>query len=134
MKKFAVFSRWTARMLAIVAILFISLFALDSFDPSLSIWMQIAHFLVHLIPSFVLLAVLIIAWKRELLGGVIFLIIGLALSPFIYRHNFGMNHSVATSLMTVLIVNVPFILTGLLFIWSHFLHRKAVGTQAGASE
>jgi hypothetical protein len=47
---------WLPRILCILAILFISVFALDAFDPELSIWQQIVGFLIHLIPSFILIA------------------------------------------------------------------------------
>jgi hypothetical protein len=60
---------WLPRVLCILAILFISLFALDSFSPELTFWQQIAAFLMHLIPSFILTALLLIAWKWEYIGG-----------------------------------------------------------------
>jgi hypothetical protein len=31
---------------------------------------------MHLLPSFVLLLILIVSWKRELLGGIIFIVLG----------------------------------------------------------
>jgi len=54
---------WLPRILCIIAILFISLFALDAFQPDLTIWQQLEAFLMHLIPSFILLILLLIAWK-----------------------------------------------------------------------
>jgi len=109
---------WTPRILGILAILFISMFALDAFQHGLSIWQQIAAFLMHLIPSFILLLVLIIAWKRELLGGIIFLVLGLGLSPFVFIHNYNMNHSVWMSLGVIMLITVPFVVVGGLFIMS----------------
>ena len=115
---------WTPRILGILAILFISMFALDAFQHGLSIWQQIAAFLMHLIPSFILLLVLIIAWKRELLGGIIFLILGLGLSPFVFIHNYNMNHSVWMSLGVIMLITVPFVVVGGLFIMSWRYKRK----------
>ena len=100
---------WTPRIISILAILFISLFAFDSFSPELTIWQQIAAFLMHLIPSFVLIALLIVAWKWELIGGITYTLIGLVFSPFIFTHNFNMNHSVWISLGIVLLINIPFV-------------------------
>jgi hypothetical protein len=100
------------------------MFALDSFAPGLSIWKQLGAFVMHLIPSFILLAFLIFAWKWELIGGIIFVIIGLGFSPFIYTHNYMMNHSVWMSFSIVLIITFPFVVVGVLFIVSHFLMRK----------
>ena len=115
---------WLPRILCVLAILFISMFAADSFDPGLTIGQQLLGFLIHLIPSFVLIALLILAWKQELVGGIIFIIIGLAFSPFIYTHNLAMNHSVWMSLGIILMITFPFILVGILFIVSHFMKMK----------
>ena len=100
------------------------MFALDSFAPGLTIWQQIGGFIMHLIPSFVLILFLVVAWKWELIGGVMFIVIGLGLLPFIYMMNYQMNHSVWMSLSVVLLVNFPFVLVGLFFILSHFLKSK----------
>ena len=113
---------WTPRVLCILAILFVSLFALDAFNPKLSVWQQLKDFLIHLIPSFILLAILIVAWKREIIGGIIFTLIGLGLSPFLFKHNYAMNNSVGASLITVLFIAFPFVLVGILFILNHLKH------------
>jgi len=107
-----------------VAILFVSLFALDSFQPGMPFWKQLAGFFIHLIPNFILILFLIVAWKWELLGGIMFVIVGLGLLPFIYMMNYQMNHSVGMSLGVVLLINAPFIVVGILFILSHFLIKK----------
>jgi len=116
---------WLPRIICILAILFVSMFALDSFAPDLTIWQQLGAFFMHLIPTFVLLAILIIAWKWELIGGIIFMLIGIGLSPFIYSLNHSRNGmSVGNSLIVVLLINIPFVLVGILFIVSHFLKKK----------
>lgn len=115
---------WTPRIISILAILFISVFALDSFSPDLTIWQQIGAFLIHLIPSFVLLVILIVAWKWELIGGMLFTLIGVVFTPFIYVHNYKMNQSVWMSLFIILVITVPFIITGILFILSYNKKRK----------
>jgi len=115
---------WVPRILCILAILFISLFALDSFSRERTFWQNMGGLLLHLIPSFILIALLIVAWKWELIGGIIFTIIGLGISPFIYSHNFRMNQSAGKSLEAILIVTVPFIIVGILFVVSHFMKKK----------
>lgn len=115
---------WLPRILCILAILFISLFAADAFEPGLTIWQQLRGFLMHLIPSFILLFLLIVAWKWELIGGIIFTIIGLGLSPFIFMRNYNMNHSVGVSLAIILMITFPFVVVGILFIISHFMKKK----------
>ena len=115
---------WTPRIICIIAILFISLFALDSFDSDLSIWKQLGAFAIHLIPSFILLTFLIIAWKWEFIGGIIFLIIGIGLSPVIFIKNYHMNNSIGMSLGIILTITFPFILVGILFIANHLKIKK----------
>ncbi len=114
---------WVPRILCILAILFISMFALDAFEPGSPLSQQISGFLMHMIPSFALLLVLVIAWKWEYIGGIIFAIIGLATSPFIYSLNYNRSHSAGLSLMIVGMVCLPFFIVGVLFILSH-LRRK----------
>ena len=110
---------WLPRIICILAILFISIFALDAFDPNHTIWQQIGDFLMHLIPSFILTALLIIAWKWELTGGIIFTIIGLGLSPVVFIHNYNMNHSIWMSLGVICSITLPFAIVGILFIMSY---------------
>ena len=111
---------WSPRVLAILAILFVSLFALDAFQPGEPIAQQLIHFFIHLIPSLVLLAVLVLAWKQELIGGIIFALIGLVTSPLVFIHNYRMNNSIWMSLLIILMITIPFLVVGGLFIWSHF--------------
>ena len=109
---------WSPRVICILAILFISIFAADAFESGLS------AVLIHLIPSFVLITFLIIAWKWEFIGGIIFTLIGLGLTPFIFMLNYNRNHSIFDSLLTLLLITFPFIVVGILFIVSHLLKRK----------
>jgi hypothetical protein len=116
--------QWTPRILCILAILFISMFAADVFAAGLTFWRQIGDFLMHLIPSFILLGVLVIAWKWERIGGIILSVIGIGLIPFIFHHNYNMNHSIGMSLLVILIINFPFIIAGALFILSYYVKKK----------
>ena len=124
MKKSFDLLHWAPRILCIIAILFISLFALDAFDPKLTIWQQIGAFLMHMIPSFVLTVLLIIAWKREYIGGIIFTAIGAVFTPIIFMHNYKMNQSIEMSMTIVIMITVPFIIVGILFIANHFEKKR----------
>jgi len=71
---------WSPRVLAIAYIAFISIFALDVFsEPQ---W-YLALFM-HLIPSLILTVLTIIAWKREFIGGILFLVAGLVMTFFFH--------------------------------------------------
>lgn len=115
---------WTPRILCILAILFISMFALDAFQPDLTIWQQLGNFFMHLIPSFILLAILLVAWKWELIGGGIFIVIALIMTPVIYIHNYNMNGSVWMSLWVIAMITFPFLLIGILFILDYKINKK----------
>ncbi len=118
---------WFPRILCIIAILFISLFALDAFEPGLTLGQQLLAFLMHLIPSFILLVILLVAWKWERIGGIIFILIGLVTSPMVFIHNYRMNESVWMSLGIIAMITLPFVLIGLLFVFSHLGKRKNTG-------
>ncbi|MBU0577500.1 hypothetical protein KJ742_07250 [Patescibacteria group bacterium] len=60
---------WLPRVLTIIYIVFISLFALDTLGEE-NFFIPL---LIHLIPSFVLIAVLWMSWKKEVIGGIMFL-------------------------------------------------------------
>ena len=125
MKSSAKAITWTARILCIFAILLVSLFALDSFSSGRTFWQNTAAFAKHLIPSYILLAVLIIAWKREKAGGIILTLAGLVFGILVFDLNFrGHQQSASASLRNVFIVAFPFVLAGILFIISHFKKRR----------
>lgn len=66
---------WLPRVLAIVFILFISMFALDVFGEE----QWLLALVMHLIPSFILIIITIIAWRNERVGGWLFLLAGVAM-------------------------------------------------------
>jgi len=68
---------WTPRLLSILFIGFLSLFALDVFDEHLGFWPTAFALLMHLLPSIVLVAALIVAWRREWIGSILYGIAGL---------------------------------------------------------
>ncbi len=63
---------WTPRALSIVFIAFLSLFALDVFDEHLGLWRTVLALTMHLIPSLVLIAALVLAWRWEWIGAAIY--------------------------------------------------------------
>lgn len=116
---------WTPRIICILAIVFVSLFALDSFDSKLTAWQQIIGFLIHLIPSFILMGFLLVAWKWEKAGGIIFIVIGVIFSIIVFRMNYKMNQSVWMSIGIITSITFPFVIAGMLFIVS-YLKKKSI--------
>ena len=69
---------WTPRILCILFAVFVSLFALDVFGEGYGFWEAILGFLIHLIPTGIILVALAISWRWEWLGGVLFIALGTA--------------------------------------------------------
>ena len=67
---------WAPRVLTILFAIFISSFALDVFDGGLMLWMAVAAFLLHLIPTAVILLILALAWRREWIGALAYTSLG----------------------------------------------------------
>ena len=63
---------WIPRVLGILFILFISLFALDIFDMGLGFWGTILGLFMHLLPSIAMLIGLILAWRWEWVGTLVY--------------------------------------------------------------
>lgn len=115
---------WLPRIICILSILFISMFAADAFTPGLTLLHQLGALFMHLIPSFILLAFLIVAWKWEFIGGMIFMLIGLGTSPFVFILNYRRTHSIWISLEIIALITIPFVLVGILFIVSNYKTKK----------
>ena len=107
---------WVPRVLGIVFVLFISMFALDAFDAKTPFIKALAGFLIHLIPAYLLIIMLIIAWKKEMIGGILYIAMGIA---FLFMSRFEFQAS---------IIFGPLVLIGSLFLVSHFYNKK--GSQA----
>ena len=75
-KKINKFIYWTPRILSIIFICFLALFSLDVISPELSFWQIVVGLFMHNIPVFILLIVLLISWKHEIVGGVVFILAG----------------------------------------------------------
>ncbi|MEX2007457.1 MAG: hypothetical protein WD992_01675 [Candidatus Levyibacteriota bacterium] len=76
------FFYWTPRVLAIVFICFLAIFALDVFIPGKTLGYYLVALFMHLIPNFALALVLAIAWKRQNLGGILFILAFIAFLLF----------------------------------------------------
>ncbi|MFA5948168.1 MAG: hypothetical protein WC806_04310 [Candidatus Gracilibacteria bacterium] len=77
MKKINKFIYWIPRILSIVLISFMALMSLDVFSPELNFWQTLIGLFMHNIPVFILIAVLIISWKYEIVGGIVFILAGI---------------------------------------------------------
>jgi len=67
---------WFPRILSIIFILFLSVFSFDVFDSCNGFFDCALGLFMHNIPSIVLLILLIISWKHEIVGGIVFILAG----------------------------------------------------------
>ena len=114
---------WTPRILGIVFILFISMFAFYVFAEYNFPEVLVALFM-HLIPSFVLIALLVLAWKKELYGGIAFVILSLLFTIFFQTYR---------EMINFLLISFPVLVTGILFLVNWYLKKgkkKAVKRKA----
>lgn len=100
---------WIPRVLAIVYIAFISLFALDVFGGDHGFWGTMLALFMHLLPSFVLIAILIFAWNDPVRGGTLFVLLGTF---------FTLMYLKSPMPIYALIISLPVIMIGGLFLLS----------------
>ncbi|KKR04133.1 MAG: hypothetical protein UT31_C0002G0002 [Parcubacteria group bacterium GW2011_GWF2_39_13b] len=74
------------RVLSILFVLFLALMSLDVFSSELNFWQTAGALFMHNIPALILLAVLIISWKREFVGGVFFILAGMFYLAMLLRN------------------------------------------------
>ena len=110
---------WTPRILTIVFILFLGMFALDSFGGDQSLLQKSGGFLIHLIPNFVLILILIVAWKHEWVGTIAFVLVGIAYIVMFWGR---------FPVVTYLTISGPLFLIAFLF-WLNWQNRKKLENQ-----
>ncbi|MEZ4732832.1 MAG: hypothetical protein R3E79_37485 [Caldilineaceae bacterium] len=64
---------WAPRVLGVLFALFVSLFALDVFGMGYGFWGTVGALLIHLIPVYILLIGLALAWRWEWIGALFFI-------------------------------------------------------------
>jgi len=102
------------KILAILYICFISIFAFDVFGEGYSFFETIVALFMHLLPSFALIACLLVAWKKEVLGGTLFLLLAILFTVFFktYQH-----------LVSFVLISVPVFFIGFLFIINKYIKQ-----------
>lgn len=110
---------WVPRILAIIYILFISVFAFDVWEMPGGFWQKLGGFLIHLLPSYAVLAVLLLAWVRPKLGGIGFILLAVAFALL-----FGWR-----DIYTLLLLAAPLVLIGSLFLMEWWMGNARLEPQ-----
>ena len=118
------FIYWTPRILSILFLCFLAVFSLDVISPDLSLGQIVLGLFMHNIPVFILLIVLLISWKYEIVGGVVFILAG-ALYVAMILINIFRNSFEWYMLLWILMIAGPAFLVGILFIINWLKKRNA---------
>jgi hypothetical protein len=91
-----------------------SMFALDVFVEYSFPEVFVALFM-HLIPSFVLTGLLCLAWKKELYGGIAFIVLSLVFTIFFNTYR---------EIISFLLISLPVLIVGILFLVNWHLEKN----------
>ena len=103
---------WSPRVLCILFAIFISLFALDVFGVGYSFWETVGALLIHLIPTYIVIIGLILAWRREWVGAILFTLLAILYAIWSGRLDWS------------LLVSGPLLLIGALFLFNWLYRAK----------
>lgn len=107
---------WAPRVLCIVTALFISIFALDVFNEGKGFLGTTVALLIHLIPTFLILIVLAVSWRREWIGGVLFVALAILYAVSSWNASFASS--------AIPLISGPLVLTGALFLLNWYYRAE----------
>ena len=108
------FLRWIPRILCILFAVFISLFSFDVFGQEAGLWKSLIAFLIHNIPTIVIIAILVLSWKWSWIGGISYIAFGVIYLLWLSNNT------------KYIIIYLPLFIIGILFLldWSLRKHIK----------
>jgi hypothetical protein len=106
---------WTPRILSILYAVFISMFALDVFGGDDGFWETTLALLIHLIPVYGIIITLIIAWRWEWVGTVVFIVLAVLYVMWAWPRFHHWSVYVA--------IPGPLVVVGILFLYN-WIHKK----------
>jgi hypothetical protein len=118
------FLYFTPRIVGILMIIFVSFLALDVFTEGGNFWKQLLAFITHNPPSMFLAILMVFAWRKPVIGFIIFGLIAVYFSRVVFDADFGPRNF-------ILFVAPLALISGLFWInwkWKdEMMMRKAVG-------
>lgn len=107
---------WIPRVLCILFAIFLSLFALDVFNEGYGFGETILALIMHLIPTFIIVVTLIIAWHWEWVGAIVFN----ALALFLLISSRGESW----------VISLPLLIVGIFFLFNWIYKIKLKDSMA----
>ncbi|MBA4407065.1 hypothetical protein C0389_07315 [bacterium] len=114
-KPLKAFLFWAPRLITILFAMFLTIFAADVFTSGYEFWKIPIALFMHLLPSILIIIILVISWKREWIGGILYI----ALSVF---YTYAKWNKFAISVF--FIIPLPLFLVGVLFLIGWFKKTK----------
>ncbi len=108
---------WAARILALAFALFISIFAMDVFNEGHGFWKTLLGLFIHLLPTIIVLAVLLLAWHKAVAGGIFYVLLAITYIVLAW----GKSHWTAYALIAG-----PLMVMGILFFIGGYQKNKPV--------
>ena len=107
------FSYWLTRGLGIAYALFLMLFTFDAWEGVSSFREGLLGWFIHMLPVFIVLFVLVVAWGRPRIGGILFLLLAAGFTAFFGNRWDGDRVAAVTSLF---LIAGPLVLLSVLFL------------------
>jgi hypothetical protein len=111
---------WAPRALCITCALFVSIFALDVFSEAHGFWQILLALFMHLIPTWLILLLLWVSWRREWIGAVFFIVLAIVYVVSIWGRPFFWTAGP--------LISGPFLLVGALFFLNWRYRSKLRGS------
>jgi hypothetical protein len=112
---------WTPRVLSVLFVIFLAMMSLDVFEQGGGFWQIALGLFVHNIPALILLAVVIVAWRYEIVGAAVFLFGGIVYAVLVLRNPFEWYYLA----WIVQISGMAFLISALFFIgWRKKQHKE----------
>ena len=114
---------WAPRILTILFALFLSVFALDVFAETKGFLETLTALVLHLVPTFFVVVLLVFVWRRELIGVIAFAGLAVAYVVVMWGRGFPWVTYVMIS-GALLLISVLFLLS-----WRQRLRARTAGQQ-----
>ncbi len=106
---------WTPRVLTFLFAFFIMIFSFDVFDSNAPFWNKILGFLIHSIPTFVIIFIALIAWKKPFWSALLYLVIFIA---------FTVVFKTFRRIDIFILISFPVLLIAILYYFDYWVGRK----------
>lgn len=108
---------WMPRLLAILIATFFMMFSFDVFDIPAPFWKKIVGFLIHSIPTFLIIFILILSWKKPIWGTYLFTLFFIIATLYFRTY---------MRVMSFTLLSIPLLVVALLFTIEYFYDKKKV--------